>query len=116
MADNAALGPEDGKSPAHSGRGWVLRPRILRHFVEAARGDGVKGTTSRGGTTEKLRLLAARARRSRVRLGLLSSLAALVVVVAAGAWLWSESEPPFTGEKASSSRTADRPPSELVRL
>ncbi len=76
----------------------------------------MKGTTSRGRTRQKLRRLAARARGS-ARLGLLPTLAALLVVaVAAGAWLWSGGEPPFIGEKASSSRTADQRSPEPVRL
>jgi len=48
---------------------------------------------------------------------LLSSIAALVVVtVAVGAWLLSGGEPPFSGEKASSSQTDEPPASEPVRL
>src|SRR5215210_6977368 len=78
-------------------------------------GDGVKGTTSRGRTRQKLRRLAARARGG-ARLGLLPILAALLVVaVAAGAWLWSGGGTPFAGERASSSRTA-KPPPEPIRL
>jgi murein DD-endopeptidase MepM/ murein hydrolase activator NlpD len=75
----------------------------------------VKGTTSRGRTRQKLRRLAARARAS-ARLGLLPTLATLLVVaVAAGAWLWSGGGSPSAGERASSARTA-KPPPEPIRL
>lgn len=76
----------------------------------------MEGNTSRGVTKDKLRRLAGRARGRRLRV-LLSSLAPLVLLVAAGgAWLRSTSEPPFVGEKASSARTVERPPPEPVRL
>jgi len=77
----------------------------------------MEGTTSGGGTKVKPRGPAAGARASRFRLGLFSSLAALIVVAAAaGAWLWPAEEPPLAGERASSARTAERPQPEPVRL
>jgi murein DD-endopeptidase MepM/ murein hydrolase activator NlpD len=76
----------------------------------------VEGTTARRGTKQKLRRLAARAR-GNARLGLVPTLAALLVVaVAAGAWLLSGGGSPFAGERASSSRTAERSQQEPIRL
>ncbi|MDQ4071569.1 MAG: M23 family metallopeptidase [Actinomycetota bacterium] len=75
----------------------------------------MEGTTSRE-TRQKLRRLANRVRGRGAPLGLVSGVAALVVAVAAAAWLLTGGEPPFAGEKASSSRTAERSSPEPIRL
>ena len=75
----------------------------------------MEGTTSRE-TRQKLRRLANRVRGHGAALGLVSGVAALVVAVAAAAWLLSGGEPPFAGERASSTRSAERPSPEPIRL